>query len=97
MREWGSVRMSILKDLIRIVFGGKEEEDLTLNARLEFRLNKKEKELIKKYCELRQITISEFMRSSATKEIDSFIKVNNQKGRCGNGKKDFWEIKSDCE
>ena len=69
--------MSILKDLIRIVFGGKEEEDLTLNARLEFRLNKKEKELIKKYCEFRQITVSDFMRTSANKEIENFIKVNN--------------------
>lgn len=41
--------MNKIVELINSIFG-KREEDLTLNDRLEFRLNTKEKVLIKKYC-----------------------------------------------
>lgn len=69
--------MNMLKELLRIVFGERENEDPTLNARIEFRLNRNEKTLIKKYCDLKNISISEFLRYSATKEIDTFLRANN--------------------
>ncbi|WP_367116098.1 DUF6290 family protein, partial [Clostridium sp.] len=37
--------------------------------------NSKEKQLIKKYCDLKHISASEFFRSLAMKEIDNFIKA----------------------
>ena len=40
-------------ELINEIFN--KEEDITLNDRFEFRLNSKEKILIKKYCKLKHI------------------------------------------
>lgn len=62
-------------ELINEIFN--KEEDITLNDRFEFRLNSKEKILIKKYCKLKHISASEFFRSLAMKEIDNFIKINS--------------------
>ena len=67
--------MSKILELINSIFNKKEE--LILDDRFEFRLNKKEKILIKKYCDLKHITASEFFRSLAMKEIDNFIKLNS--------------------
>ena len=67
--------MSKILELINSIFNKKEE--LILDDRFEFRLNKKEKILIKKYCDLRHISASEFFRSLAMKEIDNFIKINS--------------------
>ena len=66
--------MSKLIEFINSLFRTKEE--LILDDRFEFRLNKKEKILIKKYCELKRISVSEFFRNLAMKEIDKFINVN---------------------
>lgn len=66
--------MSKILELINSIFNKKE---IVLDDRIEFRVNKKEKILIKKYCDLRHISASEFFRSLAMKEIDSFIKMNS--------------------
>lgn len=55
----------------------KEEEDLILDARMEIRLNSKEKILIEKYCRLRGTDKSKLIRRLLMKEIDTFIKSNN--------------------
>ena len=52
-------------------------DDLMLDDRIEFRLNHKEKILIKRYCELQHINRSEFFRNLAMKEIDQFINNAN--------------------
>lgn len=67
--------MSSIIDFINSLFK-REEEELSLDDRLEFRLNKKEKILIKKYCQLKHISASEFFRDLAMKEIDNFIRMN---------------------
>ena len=63
--------MSKILDLINSIFNKKE---LILDDRIEFRVNKKEKILIKKYCDLKRVTTSDFFRTLAMKEIDTFIK-----------------------
>ena len=65
--------MSKIIELINSIFGVKEE-DFVLDDRFEFRLNRQEKQLIKKYCNLKHISASEFFRSLAMNEIDTFIK-----------------------
>ena len=70
--------MSFIRDLVRSILG-EPEGDPILDARIEFRLNNKEKILIKKYCDLKRITISEFIRSTTMKEIDTFININYNK------------------
>lgn len=67
--------MSKILELINSIFKTKDEQ-IILDDRFEFRLNKKEKILIKKYCDLRHITASEFFRDLAMKEIDNFIRIN---------------------
>lgn len=67
--------MSKIIELINSIFKTKEEETL-LDDRFEFRLNKNEKILIKKYCDLQRISASEFFRKVAMKEIDSFFNIN---------------------
>ncbi|GAA0762414.1 DUF6290 family protein [Clostridium sartagoforme] len=69
--------MSKIMELINFIFK-KEEKDIILDERFEFRLNSKEKQLIKKYCDLKHISASEFFRSLAIKEIDNFIKCNGR-------------------
>lgn len=66
--------MSKIIELITFIFK-KEEKDIILDERFEFRLNSKEKQLIKKYCDLKHISASEFFRSLAIKEIDNFIRA----------------------
>lgn len=66
--------MSKIIELINSIF--KKQEEIILDDRFEFRLNSKEKILIKKYCDLKHISASEFFRNLAMKEIDSFIKFN---------------------
>lgn len=67
--------MSFIKDLIDKILNTNEDDSI-LDARIEFRLNNKEKILIKKYCDLKRMTISEFIRSTTMKEIDTFINAN---------------------
>lgn len=69
--------MSKIIELINFIFK-KEEKEIILNDRFEFRLNSKEKQLIKKYCDLKHISASEFFRSLAIKEIDNFIKCSGR-------------------
>ena len=64
--------MSKIIELINSIF---KKAEVLLDDRFEFRLNSKEKILIKKYCDLKHIFASEFFRNLAMKEIDSFIKV----------------------
>jgi hypothetical protein len=66
--------LSKIIELINSIFRTKEEE-IILDDRFEFRLNKNEKILIKKYCDLKHISASELFRSLAMKEIDNFIKA----------------------
>lgn len=73
-KKWGRVVLSKIVELINSIFKTKEEEIL-LDDRFEFRLNKNEKILIKKYCDLQRISASEFFRKVAMKEIDNFIKA----------------------
>lgn len=68
--------MSKIIELINSIF--KKEKDIILDDRFEFRLNSKEKQLIKKYCDLKHISASEFFRSLAIKEIDNFIKCSGR-------------------
>ena len=65
--------MSKIIELINSIF--KKQEKIILDDRFEFRLNKNEKALIKKYCDLQRISASEFFRNLAMKEIDNFIKA----------------------
>lgn len=65
--------MSKIIELINSIF--KKQEEIILDDRIEFRLNKKEKELIKKYCALKHTDTSKFFRNLAMKEIDDFIKA----------------------
>ncbi|MPM23671.1 hypothetical protein SDC9_70145 [bioreactor metagenome] len=65
--------MSKIIELINSIF--KTKEEILLDDRFEFRLNKNEKILIKKYCDLQRISASEFFRKVAMKEIDNFIKA----------------------
>ena len=67
--------MSKLIELLNSIFGIKEEENIVLDDRFEFRLNRQEKQLIKKYCKLKHMSASEFFRSLAMNEIDNFIKT----------------------
>ncbi|MBS5937097.1 DUF6290 family protein [Clostridium sp.] len=64
--------MSKIIELINSIFN---KEEVILDDRIEFRVNKKEKILIKKYCDLRRMTTSDFFRNLAMKEIDNFIKM----------------------
>ena len=64
--------MSKIIELINSIFN---KEEIILDDRIEFRVNKKEKILIKKYCDLKRMTTSDFFRSLAMKEIDDFIKL----------------------
>lgn len=47
-----------------------------LDDKIELKLNSKEKQLIKKYCDLKHISVNEFFRNVAMKEIDDFIYIN---------------------
>lgn len=69
--------MGAIKELLKLLLR-KEEEQILLDDRFEFRLNKQEKILIKKYCELKHINASEFFRDLAMKEIDNFIKSSKE-------------------
>lgn len=64
--------MNKILELINSIFN---KEEIILDDRIEFRVNKKEKILIKKYCDLKRINTSEFFRNLAMKEIDNFIKM----------------------
>ena len=64
--------MSKIIELINSIFN---KEEIILDDRIEFRVNTKEKILIKKYCDLKRMTTSDFFRSLAMKEIDNFIKM----------------------
>ena len=64
-------------ELINSIFGIKYHM-VILDDRFEFRLNKQEKQLIKKYCDLKHISASDFFRSLAMKEIYSFIKCGGK-------------------
>lgn len=64
--------MSKIIELINSIFN---KEEIILDDRIEFRVNKKEKILIKKYCDLKRMTTSDFFRNLAMKEIDNFIKM----------------------
>lgn len=63
-----------IMDIINNLF--KKGEEVILDDRFEFRLNSKEKILIKKYCELKHIDPSKFLRNLAIREIDNFIQIN---------------------
>jgi len=64
--------VSKILELINSIFN---KEEVILDDRIEFRVNKKEKILIKKYCDLKRMTASDFFRNLAMKEIDDFIKL----------------------
>lgn len=66
--------MSNILNLIKFIF--KKKEDSILDDKVELRLNSKEKQLIKKYCDLKEISINEFLSTVAMKEIDEFIYIN---------------------
>lgn len=64
--------MNKIIELINSIFN---KQEVILDDRIEFRVNKKEKILIKKYCDLKRMTTSDFFRNLAMKEIDNFIKL----------------------
>lgn len=66
--------MSSILKLIKFIF--KKKEDSILDDKVELRLNSKEKQLIKKYCDLKDISINEFLRTVAMQEIDKLIYIN---------------------
>lgn len=63
---------SILK-LVKFIF--REKENSILDDKVELKINSKEKQLIKKYCDLKNISVNEFFRTVAMKEIDNFIYI----------------------
>ena len=65
--------MNSILEILGSIFKRQDKEPV-LDDRFEFRLNSKEKILIKKYCDLRNVSASEFFRKLAIKEIDNFIK-----------------------
>lgn len=65
--------IELIKDLLNI-----RDDSIKLDDRFEFRINSKEKELINKYCALKNISASEFLRNIAMKEIDKFIQINSR-------------------
>nr|UVN08412.1 MAG: hypothetical protein [Bacteriophage sp.] len=67
--------MGMIKELISKIFG-RQEEELILDDRIEFRLNSNEKLLIKKYCKLKNTDLSKFFRNIAMKEINEFLNMN---------------------
>lgn len=67
--------MGMIKELISKIFG-RQEEELILDDRIEFRLNSNEKVLIKKYCKLKNTDLSKFFRHIAMKEINEFLNMN---------------------
>lgn len=67
--------MYSIKELLKLLFKS-EDKELVLDDRIEFRLNKKEKELIKKYCALKHISLSEIFRNLAIKDINTFFNIN---------------------
>lgn len=69
--------MNRVIELIKEIFKVRDES-IKLDVRFEFRINSKEKELINKYCDLKNISASEFLRNIAMKEIDKFIQINNR-------------------
>ncbi|MGL5086029.1 MAG: DUF6290 family protein, partial [Clostridium sp.] len=71
-RSGGVVKINRLVELLKKIFG-EEVEESVLDARLEVRVNSKEKQLIKKYCQLKQTNCSNLVRSLLMKEIDTFI------------------------
>ena len=66
--------MNSILEFINSLF--KTKEETVLDDRFEFRLNKKEKILIKKYCDLKRISASEFFRNLAMREINNFLNAN---------------------
>ena len=64
--------MNKIIELINSIFN---KQEVILDDRIEFRVNKKEKILIKKYCDLKRMTTSDFFRNLAMKEIDNVIKL----------------------
>lgn len=66
--------MGNILNLIKFIF--KKKEDSILDDKVELRLNSKEKQLIKNNCDLKDISINEFLRTVAMKEIDEFIYIN---------------------
>lgn len=69
----------MIKELLNLIFGKANNDSIILDDRLEFRLNKNEKILIKKYCDLKHISASEFFRNLAMKEINNFFDINEDK------------------
>lgn len=65
-------------ELLEKLFSKENKENLVLDSRIEFRLNKKEKILIQKYCILKKTNPSELLRDLAIKEIDTFINSNSE-------------------
>ena len=63
-------------EFINSLFRKENNDPMVLDDRFEFRLNKKEKILIKKYCELKRISASEFFRNLAMKEINNFFNIH---------------------
>lgn len=51
-------------------------KELTLSKQVNVRITKSELELFRKYCELRNITMSHFFRELGHREIDRFITEN---------------------
>ncbi|WP_291650390.1 DUF6290 family protein [Clostridium sp.] len=66
--------MSNTLNLIKFIYNKREKS--ILDDKIELKLNSKEKQLIKKYCDLKDISINEFFRTVAMKEIDNFIYIN---------------------
>lgn len=70
--------MNSIIEFINSLFRKENNDPIVLDDRLEFRLNKKEKVLIKKYCDLKRISASEFFRDLAMKEINNFLNANTK-------------------
>lgn len=66
--------MSSILNLVKFIF--KKKEKSILDDKVELILNSKEKQLIKKYCDLKHISVNDFFRTVAMKEIDKFIYIN---------------------
>ena len=65
-----------IKELFKAIIGKPEIEE-RYTARMEVRLTPDEKDLFKKYCDYKGMSLSTFVRRSCMRQVDEFLKIKN--------------------
>ena len=71
--------MSMLQKLKEILWRSDQDEQIPLDDTLTIRINKKEKQLFKAYCELKRISMSDLIRESTATYINTFLQMEEEK------------------